>query len=70
MIKKLSKKSELLIWHTTYNHSLWPLPSHASRNGGKVIAETSGHESLKALRSYECTSQEQQQMLAVRLMLP
>ena len=59
ILPELSKKSAIPVWYT--NHSLWATAItrmfHAEVEE-KVIAETSGHRSLKALRSYEATAAE------------
>ena len=62
MIPELSVKSGIQVRYT--NHSLRATAIMRTFNGEvdeKVIAETSGHKSLKALRSYEHTCQQKLQ---------
>ena len=62
MLPELSEKSGVGMRYT--NHSLRATAITRMFNNGipeKVIAETSGHRSIKALRCYEHTSEEQKQ---------
>ena len=62
MLPELSEKSGIGVHYT--NHSLRATAITRMFNKGipeKVIAETSGHKTMKALRCYEHTSQQQQQ---------
>ena len=62
MLSDLSRKSGIGVHYT--NHSLRATSITRMFNSGvqeKVIAETSGHKSVKALRCYERTSTAQQQ---------
>ena len=61
MLPELSEKSGIGVRYT--NHSLRATAITRMFNEGipeKVIAETSGHKTMKALRCYEHTSQQQQ----------
>ena len=62
MLSDLSRKSGIGVHYT--NHSLRATSITRMFNSGvqeKVIAETSGHKSVKALRCYKRTSTAQQQ---------
>ena len=62
ILSGLSKKFAKSVWYI--NHSLWTTTitrMFQAQVEEKVIAETSSHKSLKVLRCYEHTSQQQQQ---------
>ena len=62
MLPDLSEKSGIGVRYT--NHSLRATAITQMFTSGiseKVIADTSGHKSMKAVRCYECKSEQQQQ---------